>query len=180
MAGTTRQADILRILQGSQQPISGTKLGELLGVSRQMVVQDIALLRASGHDITSTNRGYVLHETKDTARCLVKVRHTREQIEEELNAIVDLGGAVEDVFVNHRNYGIVSAPLDIKSRRDVRLFLDEMETGISQPLMDITCGYHFHHISAPTPQVMEECISALTQLGFVAQLTDYEIENLQA
>ena len=73
-------------------------------VSRQVIVQDIALLRAAGYDIISTNRGYILNSLGQVER-VFKVRHTNEQMEEELNAIVDMGGCVKDVVVNHRIYG---------------------------------------------------------------------------
>ena len=97
MTNSSRRTEIIRILQESEAPQSGTALGEMLGVSRQIIVQDIALLRTSGYEIISTNRGYVLHESNANPRRLVKVRHSPERIEEELNLVVDLGGCVEDV-----------------------------------------------------------------------------------
>ena len=92
------------------------KLAELYGVSRQVIVQDIALIRTAGYDIISTNRGYILNTQKAISR-VFKVQHTDEQTEEELYEIVDLGGCVENVMVNHRVYGHMEAPLGIHSRR---------------------------------------------------------------
>ena len=86
-------------------PLSGAKLGQLTGVSRQVVVQDIALLRTEGHEIISTARGYILPAEEKCVSRKFKVYHTDERMEEELDTIVDLGGAVQDVMVNHRTYG---------------------------------------------------------------------------
>ena len=71
------------------------------GVSRQVIVQDIALIRAAGYEIISTNRGYILNQPKTVCR-IFKVQHTDEQLEEELNTIVDLGGCVDNVMIHHR------------------------------------------------------------------------------
>ena len=187
MTGAERRAAILRALDeaGAARPISGEALGARLGVSRQVIVQDIALLRAEGHAVVSTNRGYALTPapapavaTAAPVRRLVKVRHTIDQIAEELDLIVDRGGRVEDIMVNHRTYGLVRAPLNVKSRRDVRHFLDDLAAGISSPLLTLTDGYHFHHVSADTPEELDEIVAALGAHGMLARLTDYERERM--
>lgn len=178
VTGDVRRAQIVLLLQEASKPISGQALGEKLQVSRQVIVTDVALLRACGHDIVSTNRGYVLKRSSAQVVRLVKVRHTPEQIEDELDAIVDLGGCVVDVMVNHRTYRRLSAPLDVKSRRDVRQFLSDLNQGVSAPLSTVTDGYHFHHISAASEDILDEIISVLDQKGFLAPLTDYEAQEL--
>ena len=95
MTGSDRRADIIQQIKESRTPVSGTKLALRYEVSRQVIVQDIALIRASGYDIISTNRGYILNAPKSVSRDF-KVQHTDEQLEEELCAIVDLGGCVEN------------------------------------------------------------------------------------
>lgn len=180
MTGSQRREQIIACLKTAEKPVSGQALGEQLQVSRQVIVQDMALLRACGHDIASTNRGYVLRGTSAQVVRLVKVRHTPEQIEEELNAVVDLGGCVVDVMVNHRTYGQLTAPLDIKNRRDVKHFLSDLAQGISAPLSTVTDGYHFHHISADSNEVLDEIAASLADLGFSAPLTDFEAEELFA
>ena len=180
MEGTQRRETLLAALRKANgTPLSGAALARQFGVSRQIIVQDIALLRSSGADIISTNRGYVLSEDAPAAPAqrpsrLFKVRHTQEQTAEELDAIVDLGATVENVMVNHRTYGRVAAPLNIKSRRDVQRFLSDLAQGISSPLMALTDGYHFHLVSADTPEILDEVESALDALGFLAPLTDFE------
>lgn len=178
--GEKRRLHILELLEQVGGPVAGSTLAEKTGVSRQVVVQDIALLRSAGHGVVATNRGYLLERGTDPAAAgarpsrLIKVRHTPAQTADELNAIVDLGGHVENVMVNHRTYGQVEAPLNIKSRRDVRRFLDDLAAGVSSPLMTITDGYHFHRVSADTPEQLDEIETALGELGFLAQLTAFE------
>lgn len=154
-------------------PMSGGALGRETGVSRQVIVQDIALLRTEGYPIVATARGYMLNAPKQAVR-LFKVCHTNDQTEEELMTIVDLGGCVLDVIVNHRVYGKMTAPLSIKSRRDVQGFLNNIKSGKSALLMNVTSGYHFHHISAEREEILDEIEEALKQKKFMAEIRPYE------
>ena len=135
-----RRGRIVSDLVGSKKPLSGAALAKELGVSRQIIVQDIALLRANGHDIVATNRGYVLAPSREPQVFMrrFKVHHGEEQTIDELETIVDLGGTVEDVMVNHRVYGKVTASLGLKSRRDIARFDEDMRTGRSSLLMTVT------------------------------------------
>ena len=171
--GAKRRKQILEMLRRASAPLSGTALGKATGVSRQVVVQDIALLRTEGHPVTATARGYILDEPKADVR-LIKVCHTNEQTEDELTTVVDLGGCVRDVMANHRIYGEMSAPLNIKNRRDVQNFLKDLKNGKSAPLMNITSGYHFHHISAESQEVLDEIEEALKKKGYLAEFMPYE------
>ena len=122
MHGSERREQIIRQIQESKAPVSGTKLASLYSVSRQVIVQDIALIRAAGYEIISTNRGYILNQPKTVCR-IFKVQHTDEQLEEELNTIVDLGGCVDNVMIHHRVYGKMEAELALSSRRKVGAFM---------------------------------------------------------
>ena len=146
-------------------PISLAKQCE---VSRQVIVQDIALLRTAGYDILSTNRGYILH-VPDIASRVFKVRHTDEQLEEELNLIVDLGGYVVNVFVNHRVYGHLEAELGIRSRKMVKEFLRDIESGVSSPLKNVTSGYHYHKVEADTEDTLDEIEEMLREKGLLVE-----------
>lgn len=174
-SGTERRKQILTMIRESPKPLSGGALGKETGVSRQVVVQDIALLRTEGYPIVATARGYILNDAKQAVR-LLKVRHSNEQTEDELTTIVDLGGCVLDVMVNHRIYGRLSAPLNIKNRRDVQLFMNNLRSGKSIPLMNVTSGYHFHHLSAEQEEILDEIEEALKEKGFLAELLPYEKE----
>ena len=172
-SGEKRREKIIEMMRSSQEPLSGTALGRATGVSRQVVVQDIALLRTEGYSILSTARGYLLEAPAGFVR-LFKVCHTETETEEELNLVVDLGGCVEDVIVNHRAYGVISAPLGVRCRRDVQKFKEQIQSGKSTLLMNLTSGYHFHHISAPREEILEEIQQALQQKGYLAELLPYE------
>ncbi len=177
MTGADRRKMLLSLMRASDKPLSGTMLGKKTGVSRQVVVQDIALLRTEGQPIVSTARGYVLAELRRAVR-LFKVYHTDEQVEDELNTIVDLGGCVMDVMVNHRVYGKVTAPLNIKNRRDVQAFVNDLKTGKSTPLLNVTSGYHFHRIAAEQEEILDEIEEALREKNYLAELLPYEKSEL--
>ncbi len=173
MTGADRRKLLLSMIRNADAPVSGAELGKRTGVSRQVVVQDIALLRTQGYPIISTARGYLLDEPKAASR-VIKVCHTNEQVEDELTTIVDLGGCIVNVMVNHRVYGKLNAPLNIKSRRDVQSFINDLKTGKSTPLLNVTSGYHFHKINAESEEVLDEIEEALKRKGYLAQLLPYE------
>jgi len=173
MTGDERREALISILSGTDRPLNGTELAKKMNVSRQVIVSDIALIRANGSEITSTNRGYLIKEKK---RCqkVFKVVHSDEDVETEMNAIVDMGGFIEDVFIYHKVYGRVQAPLKIKNRRDVRKYLESIKAGKSSYLKNAASGYHYHTISADSPDVFDDIQNELDRLGFLAPLTDYE------
>ena len=173
MQGEERRKEILNILETSKSAISGDKLADIFEVSRQVIVQDIALLRATSNEILSTNRGYLLQK-KNGATRIYKVYHTNEQTEEELNCIVDMGGKVQDVFVYHKVYGVIRADLNIKTRRDVKKYMEEIRTGKSTPLMNVTSGYHYHTVNAEDEESLDQIQEELQGMGFLAELKTYE------
>lgn len=177
MNSEKRREEIVKRLSNAEAPVSASKLAEELGVSRQVIVQDIALLRAGGMDISSHSRGYVL-EKSDICKRIFKVHHSNEDVERELNIFVDAGGTVEDVFIFHKAYGIVRAPMGIKSRRQVRQFIDDIETGKSSLLMNATSGYHYHTITADSPEVLELIEANLRENNFLAPLQEYEPDGV--
>lgn len=173
MNGEERRKHILQILSKSRKPITGIALAGQFAVSRQVIVQDIALLRANGADIFSTKQGYLLHENPTVSR-VFKTIHKDEEVEEELNIIVDLGGTCRDVFVYHKAYGVVRAEMNIRSRLDVRNFLKEITSGKSSLLKNVTSGYHYHTVSAESEEMLDLIQEELEKRGFLAALQDYE------
>lgn len=168
MTGAERRADIIKQIENSRSPVSGTKLASMYEVSRQVIVQDIALIRASGYDVLSTNRGYALNAPIKCSRIL-KVRHTDEQTEEELNAIVDMGGSVDSVIINHRVYGRMEASLNVDSRRRAAEFMQDIRSGKSSPLKNITSGYHYHQVSADSEKTLDMIEQILREKGFLIE-----------
>ena len=167
MTGKERRDSIIKMISG-KSPVSGGSLSKSLDVSRQIIVSDIALLRAEGYDIISTNRGYFLNSPSG-ATIVVKVNHTDEQTEDELNTIVDLGGTVIDVFVHHKVYGKISADLDIRSRRNVKEFIENIKIGKSTPLKNITSNYHYHTISAENEEILNIIVEELKNKGYLVE-----------
>lgn len=173
MSGEERREKIIRILKESDKAVSATTLAKAFAVSRQVIVQDVALLRANGRSIISTNRGYLLNETKENVR-VFKVKHEDDEVEKELTAIVDLGGMVEDVFVYHKVYGVLRAEMNIKSRMDIRKYLADIRSGKSSLLKNVTSGYHYHTVRAENVELLDLIQKQLQDYGFLAKLQDYE------
>lgn len=175
MTGTERREAILNILKKSDGQVSGGVLAKEFAVSRQVIVQDIALLRAEGIPIISAARGYMLGLSERVCPSRVfKVNHAPDQACEEMNLIVDCGGRIEDVFVYHRVYGTIRASMQIYSRLDVKRYQEEISSGKSSPLSNITAGYHYHTVTANNKDVLDIIQQELAAHGFLARLLDYE------
>ena len=168
MTTAQRRTDILQILKKADAPIAAKELAAHFGVSRQVIVQDIAILRAAGNDIVSTCRGYVCQKSS-YARRTIQVRHTDDEIMEELNVIVDFGGTAEDVYIHHKVYGTLRAALGIRTRKQVQDFVEKIRSGQSSPLKNVTSGRHFHTISAETEEVLDAIEEELRKRHFLEE-----------
>lgn len=168
MEGSQRREKLLEILNSRKEPISGTELAKKLGVSRQVIVQDIALLRAVNKNILSTTKGYILYyqEKQKVNRCFL-VKHTTEQIEDELLTIVDNGGKVLDVIVSHEIYGEISTNLIISNRQDVYDFITKIKTKKTVPLKELTDGIHLHTVEADTEAILDNIEAALRRKNYL-------------
>ena len=168
MSGEKRRQEILKYISGNKKPVSGTKLAEVFDVSRQVIVQDVALLRAEGKEIVSTNRGYVCSSEAPVCTRVFHVFHEDDRIQEEMNLMVDLGGKIEDVFVQHEVYGELRADLLVDSRKKVQDFINDIKSGRSPPLNKITSGYHFHTVSAESEEILDMIEEELKKKEFLA------------
>lgn len=166
MKAVERRKEIIMFLMAQKEAVSGSVLSEKFGVSRQIIVQDISVLKEEGFEILSTHYGYVVRNTPYVTR-EIKMYHTTEQTEDELNCIVDFGGTVVDVFVWHKVYGKMSADLNISSRIQVKQFIEGVRSGKSKELMNITGGYHYHTIRAESEQILTEIENKLDEKGYV-------------
>jgi len=173
MSGEERRGKIIQALKNSDKAVSATTLAKEFDVSRQVIVQDVALLRANGKNIFSTNRGYLIQEDEETTR-VFKVQHEDDEVEKELTTIVDLGGTVEDVFVYHKVYGVLRAEMNIKSRMDIRNYMEEIRSGKSSLLKNVTSGYHYHTVRAARVEILDMIQEELQKKGLLAKLQDYE------
>ena len=161
-----RRKAIANLLLSSNEAVSGGKLSEEFGVSRQIIVQDIAVLKGSGYEIFSTHSGYIMQQSPLKER-VFKLYHTTEQTEDELNLIVELGGTVVDVFVWHKVYGKIEATLNIFSKLHIKQFLEGVRTGQSTELMHVTGGYHYHTVRADDEATLDHIEAALTKKGYI-------------
>ena len=167
MKAQERRKSIVNILLSEDRPVPGGELSEKCGVSRQIIVQDIAVLKGQGFDILSTHNGYVIQKSPLKER-VFKVKHSTEQTEDELSTIVELGGTVVDVFVWHKVYGKMVAPLNIFSSLQIKQFIEGVRTGKSTELMNITGGYHYHTVRAEKEDILDRIAEVLSEKGYIA------------
>lgn len=169
MKAHERRKEILSLLGNSSSPIPAGVLSEKFAVSRQVIVQDIAILRANGYDVISTNRGYYIGGAMCAQR-VFKCRHRLDELVEEAELIINNGGRVEDVFVNHRVYGRISARLDLITKTHAEELHRSLVSGASKPLMSVTDGYHYHTVSADSEQALDAIENALRERGFLIEI----------
>ena len=169
MKAAERRNAIANFLLAEDKAVSGGELSEKFGVSRQIIVQDITVLKGLGYDILSTHNGYIIQKSPLKIR-VFKLHHTTEQTEDELNTIVDMGGTVVDVFVWHKVYGKMIAPLNIFSRLQVKQFIEGVRSGKSSELMNITGGYHSHTVRADSEEILDLIGNALENKGLIAPI----------
>lgn len=171
-----RRAEILELLKKSDGPVAAKDMAAKYGVSRQVIVQDMAVIRAAVPGILSTNRGYVLKsETAFTRE--FKVKHGEDRLGEELNLIVDLGGIIKNVSISHRVYGRITAEMDIRSRQDVNEFIECIDNSKSTLLGNATSGYHYHLVEAVSKERLDLIEQKLSGAGFLAPLLPWELDE---
>lgn len=164
--GNTRREKIVNILRASDAAISATSLAAEFNVSRQIIVGDVALIRAQGIDINATPRGYVLASNDENIiRRTIVCCHSGEDMITELNTIVDFGCKVIDVIVEHPVYGQIVGQLQIASRYDVQQFVDRVKSQKAHSLSELTDGVHLHTIEVPSEDVYVKLVAKLDSLG---------------
>ena len=169
MHAQDRRQAILDTLRRSGGPVSASALAEQFSVSRQIIVGDIALLRAAGANIVSTPRGYLVpREVGGRLRTLV-CRHSAAELEPELNIMVDNGCTVIDVAVEHPVYGQLSGRLELSSRSDVGEFIRRVKEEGAKPLSVLTDGIHLHTLRCPDEDAFQRVRTALDAAGFLVK-----------
>lgn len=138
-------------------------------MSRQVIVQDCALLRASGHEVVATPRGYVLPRRDAGVRAILASRHDRAHTEDELTVMVDYGLRVIDVIVEHPVYGELRGSLMMTSRADVREFAGRVKSGEVALLSELSGGVHLHTVEAPSQDRLDRARQALRDRGFLVE-----------
>jgi len=164
-----RRGQILALLADGRQPLTGGELSARLGVSRQVIVQDMAILRAEGHDIVATPRGYLMPEANGPRgrRAVLACRHDASRVEEELCVMVDHGLMVVDVIVEHAFYGELRGNLMLCSRVDVGRFMARMNERRAQFLSALTGGVHLHTVEHADQAAFDQAVAELGRRGLL-------------
>ena len=168
MNTSERRERILEYLRGEEGPLSAGALAQRLSVSRQIIVGDVALLRAAGESVTATPRGYVLERPRAGLVRTVACLHSSEEMERELTLMVDQGCTVENVIVEHSVYGQLTGPLDLSSRYDSSECIRKVEENDARPLSLLTDGIHLHTLRCPDEAAFRRVTAALGEAGFLA------------
>lgn len=168
--GDERREIILKWLKEANEPLTGQMIAEKTNVSRQVIVQDISLLKAKNEPIIATAQGYIYISDKEPAypyKRIIACYHQPHHTKDELLIMVDHGILVKDVTVEHPLYGELTASLMLKNRRDVTEFIKKMEETNASYLSDLTEGVHIHTIEAESPEQLTDVIQALEKAGFI-------------
>lgn len=168
MNAKVRRESIIKRLGQSQEPVSATALATALAVSRQVIVGDIALLRAAGEPIAATPRGYVISRPAGVTGQVVCC-HNGQDMALELNTLVDLGCVVEDVSVEHPIYGQLTGQLQLTCRADVTAFIEKVQDNSALPLSALTEGIHSHRLRCPDRETLDKAIVALRKLHMLQE-----------
>jgi uncharacterized protein len=167
-AASQRRRRIVAWMRSHGAPIRGGELARHFRVSRQCLVQDVAILRAGGEDIVATPRGYRLPTGVGRRhRAVLACRHAPERTEEELQILVDNGVKILDVIVEHPLYGELRGSLMIESRADVQDFLGQVRASHASLLSSLTGGVHLHTIEASRPEMISRAKTHLRARGFL-------------
>ncbi|KOF57724.1 MULTISPECIES: transcription repressor NadR [Clostridium] len=168
MNSDERRNSIKKELEDKGKPIKGSVLAKEFGVTRQIIVKDIAILRAEGCDIFATPKGYIINKsTTSIIKRVIAVSHRPEEIEDELNSIVKFGGTVEDVIIEHSLYGEIRGVLMVKTPYDVQNFMEKLNKHRAEPLSILTGGVHLHTISADNEDDLNKIIDELNGKGYI-------------
>lgn len=170
VTGENRRIQILQMLKEHGAPLSGTAIAKACGVSRQVIVQDIALMRAENHSILSTNKGYVYRtdETQNTQpKRVFFVKHSTQQVQDEFLTIIELGGKVLDVAVEHELYGQIRVDLMIETPQDACDFAQKLSICRDNPLKVLTDDCHYHTVAAPSERLLDLIEGELRSKGYL-------------
>ncbi|MTT32423.1 HTH domain-containing protein [Terrilactibacillus sp. BCM23-1] len=167
--GSDRRAYLLRLLKSNREPITGSELAKRTNVSRQVIVQDISLLKAKNHPIIATSQGYLFLSQSDstTKQRVIACQHQLEDTQKELNIMVDCGAVVKNVTIDHPIYGELTGSLMIKNRLEVAHFIEKLKETNAPLLSTLTEGVHLHLIEAPTEDILNTVCSALAEAGYL-------------
>lgn len=167
MKAVERRSAIVTRLKASEQAVSASTLAKELHVSRQIIVGDVALLRAEGTEIMATPRGYRLSSNKIDERFIGQFacQHSVSQTKAELYEVIDFGGEVLNVIVEHPLYGELSGQLNLSSRHEVDDFVKRLNTVQATLLSQLTDGIHLHTVACKDQATFLKIQARLEKIG---------------
>ncbi len=171
MNAEDRRNEIINILEEKNKPIKGTELASYFNISRQVIVQDIALLRALGTEIMATPQGYVIFKKNGDRiiKTVIAKHHTYEEMRDELQIMIDYGAKILDVIVEHPIYGEIRSILDISYRKELEDFMSKIQSEKAEPLASLTDGVHFHTLEVPNEESFSKISKALIEKGYLIE-----------
>lgn len=167
MSSLDRREKIIKLLLESDKPIKGTDMAQKYGVTRQIIVKDIAILRAKGEDIIATPDGYMINKKNGRIKAIIAVNHKEDDMYEEMNIVIKYGGIVEDVIVEHPLYGEIKGMLMVKNLNELNKFIKKYKNQKARLLSVLTNGVHIHTISAESKEDIELIINELKEKKFI-------------
>ena len=165
-----RREEIFEMLYKTDYAIKGTELARKFGVTRQVIVQDIAILRARGIEIMATAQGYIIPKKtsiENIKKTIVCSHKGYDEMEEELRIIIDLGGKIIDVIVDHPLYGEIKSPIDVSSRHELSQFMKNIKDTQAEPLSSLTAGLHLHTIEVKDEKIYNMIKEALANKKYL-------------
>lgn len=166
MKSIDRRESIVKLLRKNNKAIKGIDLANRFGVTRQIIVKDIAILRAKGSNIIATPEGYIYNIDINRVKSIIAVNHSIDNMIEELQVVVKYGGIIENVIVEHPLYGEIIGNMMIKNLNDLNKFEESFKNIDAKPLSELTNGIHLHTISAVTEEDIEAIKKELEEKGF--------------
>ena len=173
MQTAERRRAIEQLLRTSKEPVTGNQLAAAFQVSRQVIVQDMAVLRAGGLEVEASAQGYSLRTPRERCACVVACRHTgKEEMRRELYAVADVGACVEDIVVEHPVYGEIVGRLRIGTRQEADQLVESLSQPEAAPLSVVTGGLHLHTLTASHQKALDQAIAVLKSQGVLVELTE--------
>lgn len=167
MNSIERRDDIVKLLLDSFSPIKGIDIAERYNVTRQVIVRDIAILRAKGINIMATPDGYIVNRNDGKVKKIIAVNHKECEMFEEMSTVIKYGGTIEDVIVEHPLYGEIKGVLMVKNLNELNKFINKYKNQKGRLLSVLTNGVHLHTIAADTNEDIEAIIAELKAKNFL-------------
>ena len=167
MSSIDRRDNILKLLLESNETIKGSHIAKEYSVTRQIIVKDIAILRAEGKNIIATPDGYIINKNENKVKAIIAVTHSEEEMFDEMNIVIKYGGIIEDVVVEHPLYGEITGMLMIKNYNELNKFIQKYQEQRAKLLSVLTNGVHLHTISAESEDDINLIISELRKCNFI-------------